>query len=218
MKLSMHPTTKERKGARRYDASGRRARAREQRDAALAHAERLFLTKGYAATTVKAIAKASGVSEATIFKSCGGKAGLVRELCERALRGAGTVPAETRSDALRISKDPRQIAAGWGALAAEVAPRIAPLALVLRAAAQSDREAAALYDELEDIRLRRMADNAQYLADAGHLRPGVSTEQARDVLWMSAAPDLYDLMVLKRGWSPQQFGQLVTDTIIGALL
>jgi AcrR family transcriptional regulator len=214
----MAPKTKQRKGGRSYDATGRQARAREQRDAALAHAERLFLEKGYAAATVKAIAKASRVSEATIFKSYGGKAGLIRELCERALRGAGTVPAETRSDALRAGRDARKIAAGWGALAAEVAPRIAPLALVLRAAAQTDREAAALYAELEDIRLRRMADNAQHLADAGLLRRGVSTEQARDVLWMSATPDLYELMVMKRGWSPEQFGELVTNTIIGALL
>src|SRR6187397_1953102 len=119
------------KAPRPYDGSGRQARAREQRDRSLAEANRLFAEHGYAATTVESIAQAAGVSAATIYKSYGGKAGLVRELCARALLGAGPVPAERRSDALRSIEDPHAVVAGWGALTAEVSPRVSPLLLLL---------------------------------------------------------------------------------------
>jgi hypothetical protein len=107
---------------------------------------------------------------------------------------------------------------GWGALTAEVSPRISPLLLLLHTAADLDREAAALYTELEASRLSRMTDNARFLADAGHLHPGVTVDEARDVLWFCTAPETYDLLVLRRGWSPARLGRFVTDTIVGSLL
>ena len=76
---------------------------------------------------------------ATIYKTYGGKPGLVRALCERALGGVGPVPAEQRSDALQAGEtDPRKVIEGWGRLTTEVAPRIAPLLLLLRDAADGD--------------------------------------------------------------------------------
>ena len=203
---------------RPYDGSNRQARARDQHDRALAEAGRLFAARGYSATTVESIAQAAGVSAATIYKSYGGKAGLVRELCARALLGAGPVPAETRSDALRTIDDPHAVVAGWGALTAEVSPRVSPLLLLLGVAAGSDPDAAALRDELEADRLARMADNASHLARGGHLRTGVTEDDARDVLWMCTSPELYELLVVRRGWTAARFGQHVADTIAGTLL
>ena len=43
-----------------------------------------FLALGYAATTVESIARAAGVSEATVYKTYGGKAAIVREHLRRA--------------------------------------------------------------------------------------------------------------------------------------
>src|SRR6476619_4223558 len=143
MNLSMSRRSAERKGQRSYDATARRERARQQHDTTLDRARALFRERGYVATTVEAIASAAGISAATVYKSYGGKAGLVRELCARALAGAGPVPAEDRSDALRADDDPRAVIEGWGALTTEVSPRISPLLLLLRTAAEADRDAAA---------------------------------------------------------------------------
>jgi AcrR family transcriptional regulator len=206
-----------RKGTRTYDATARQARAREQFERTLEHARALFLKRGYPGTTVEAIARSAGVSGATIYKTYGGKSGLIRELCSRALEGAGAVPAEERSDALRSQADARAVVEGWGVLAAEVSPRISPLVLLLRTAAINDREAAALLTELDTARLARMSDNARYLADAGHLRAGVTVEDARDVLWLCTSPEIYDLVVVQRGWPPSRLGRFVTDTIVGSL-
>src|SRR3954466_7502592 len=102
------------KTKRTYDSRGRQARARATRDAILQVARQRFLSDGFAATTIAAIAADAGVSVDTIYKGFGGKPGLVRAICERALAGEGPVPAETRSDALHEAEsDPRAIIRGW---------------------------------------------------------------------------------------------------------
>jgi AcrR family transcriptional regulator len=206
------------KPARVYDSSGRRERARAQHAAALDAAHRSFLENGFAATTVASIAEASGVSAATIYKSYGGKTGMLRELCRRALEGSGRVPAERRSNALRSMKDPREVIAGWGRLVAEVSPLISPLLLLLRAAADADQDAATLYEELDAARLARMADNASSLAEMGHLRDGITVADARDILWTSSSPELYDLLVRRRGWSVARYAGFVAAMLADALL
>ncbi|MEY2458821.1 MAG: hypothetical protein QOG30_651 [Acidimicrobiaceae bacterium] len=206
------------KPARSYDASGRQERARQQYAVALDAARALFLAHGYTATTVESIADAAGVSAATIYKSYGGKAGLVRELCRRALEGAGPVSAEARSNALRSGADPRQVIDGWGRLTGEVSPRVSPLMLLLRTAAQADPEAAALYDEIDDARLARMAENARFLARSGHLGAGVTEREARDVLWLCSSPELYELLIVRRRWSRARFSRFVAETMASALL
>ena len=198
---------------RAYDVTGRQAQAQATYTTTLDVAERLFLETGYTATTVAAIAGAAGVSAATIYKSYGGKAGLARDVCQRALRGATDVPAEERSNALRSSTSADAVVEGWSRLAMEVSSRAAPLALVLRNAALTDPEAATLYENLERQRLDRMQDNARFLHEAGFLRDGVSVQEARDVLWLSAAPEVYELLVLRRGWSLARFGRHVARTI-----
>ncbi|MGI8491141.1 MAG: TetR/AcrR family transcriptional regulator [Acidimicrobiales bacterium] len=214
----MDPKDLKRKAERSYDRSGRQERARQQHAAALDIARALFLDNGYAATTIDSIAQAAGISAATIYKSYGGKAGLVRALCERARAGAGPTPAEERSNVLRSSDDPQQVLEGWGRLTVEVSPRISPLLLLLRTAAHTDPEAAALRDHLERQRLARMADNARYLADAGHLRPDVSTADARDVLWLCSSPEIYELLITRRRWALAKCARFLTDTMKTALL
>src|SRR4051794_28535108 len=117
---------------RRYDRTGRQDQARQRQQAVLDAAESLFFELGYAATTVAGIAAASGVSPETVYKYFGGKTGLVRALRGRALQGLGDVPAEQRSDRLRDLADPRAIVRGWAQLAAEVAPKVAPILLLVR--------------------------------------------------------------------------------------
>jgi AcrR family transcriptional regulator len=203
---------------RRYDASGRRLRAAQRRHAVLEAAQELFFSQGYAATTITGIAEAAGVSPETIYKGFGGKRGLVRELRTVALLGAGPIPAEDRSDRLRGLADPRAVVRGWAKLAGEVAPRVAPILGLVREAAVLDPTMRELADELDSDRLRRMRANARFLADSGHLRPGVSLAQATDVLFAVSSPEMYDLLVVRRGWSTRRYTHFVATTVENALL
>ena len=69
---------------RPYDTSRRREKARQSHEALLDAALARFLQYGYLATTVESIAHDASTSTATIYKSYGGKPGLVRALCVRA--------------------------------------------------------------------------------------------------------------------------------------
>jgi AcrR family transcriptional regulator len=215
----MEPGLKSVKRKRRYDSAGRLEQAARMRALVLDAAERLFLQNGYAATTVAAIAAAAGVSVETVYKAFKGKPGLVRAIRERGLAGQGPVHAEQRSDRMRRAElDPRQIILNWGALAAEVAPRVCPILLLVRDAAATDAEMAQMRLELDDDRYRRMTVNARHLHRAGHLRQGLTEHDAADVLWTYSSPELYELLVVRKRWSATRYGRFIAEAMIAALL
>ncbi len=204
---------------RRYDASGRKAKAQAQHDQIVVIAEQNFLQQGYASTTVTTIADAAGVSVDTIYKTFGGKPGLVRAIRDRALLGRGPVPAERRSDQLHDGHlDGHTIIHAWGALTTEVAPRVAPILLLVRDASLHDPELGSLLQEMDAQRLQRMTVNAARLANGGHLRNGVAVGAAADILWIYSSPELYELLVVRQGWALDHYARFITDAMIHALL
>ena len=204
---------------RRYDASRRRARAEESRRHVLDTARRLFLAHGYAATTVAAVASEAGISAESVYKAFGSKARLVLALFHDSIAGQGPESAELRADRLSESEgDVRRRLRGFGSIVAEVTPRVAPVMLLVRAAAEADTELGEVWEQMLSERLDRMAGHARRLADDGHLRPGVTVEEARDVLWLYSAPEVYELMVIRRRWSPERFGAWVGETYVQALV
>ena len=207
------------KRVRRYDSRGRQSQAARSRDAIVSVAEREFSTAGYARTTVATIAREAGVSVETIYKAFGGKPGLVRAIVARGLAGAGDVPAEQRSDAVSSGeRDPRRIVAAWGKFTAEISPRVSPLLVLLRTAAASEPELAAVLGAIDDERLARMRHNARKLARRGFLRRGVTVAAAADLMWTCTAPELYELLVTRRGWSAARFGDFVAAVLGASLL
>jgi AcrR family transcriptional regulator len=207
------------KPGRRYDSSRRQRQALRTREVILSAARELFLSGGYAGTTILAIAEAADVSVETIYKGFGGKPGLVRAIAEKGLEGAGPIRAEQRSDEMRaIERDPRKVMQRWGTLTTEVAPLTAPIALLIRTAAGVDPDMGALRDDLDRARLARMEVNARALFERGDFREGITLERARDVLWAYSSPELYELLVLRQGWPLETYGRFVADGMIGALL
>lgn len=204
---------------RRYDASRRRAQADRTREAIIDAAQHRFLQDGYAATTIASIAADAEASVDTIYKSFGGKAGLLRVMCEEALTGSAPVPAEQRSDAMQAAEtDPARLLRGLGTLTAEIAPRIAPLLLLLATAAESDPALAELRVELESARLVRMTHVARTLAGKAQMRVGRTVGQAADIMWTYSSPELYRMLVLTRGWTPEHYGRFVGESLVDGLL
>ena len=207
------------KRTRPYDATRRQEAAQRRRAAIIEAATVLFVREGFAGTTISRIAADAGVSEETVYKVFGNKVALVRAIRDKALAGAGPVHAERRSDRMQSSEpDPRNTIRGWSVLAMEVAPRVMPVLLLVRQAAASDPELARLQEEMDAARLTRMTHNAQTLLKGGHLRQGMTLAAATDVLWTYSSPELYELVVLRRGWSVQRYGEFIADAMIAALL
>ncbi len=204
---------------RPYDSSGRQAQARRSQEAVLEAAERQLVRAGYGATTIADIAADAGVSVETIYKTFGGKAGLVRAIYDRGLRGQGTVSAYERSDEMRGREtNPTTIMRAWGELTTEVAGQVTPIRLLMREAAATDSDIAALLRASDDERLERMRHHAEFLLERGYLRAGVSPEKATDIMYTCSSVEIYELLVLQRGWSPQEFAQFISDFLISGLL
>src|SRR5262245_53960520 len=71
---------------RKYDAPSRRAAAGATRERICSAAEELFVRDGYARTSVRAVAKAPGVSEATMYLAFADKPTLLDAVIRRAVR------------------------------------------------------------------------------------------------------------------------------------
>ena len=214
----MSPPVKPR---RRYDSSRRQEQARDNRRAVLHAARQLFLQDGFAATTMPAIASAAGVSVQTVYNAFSNKPRLAKAVFDVAIAGDDEpVPMLQRASLGRVrdAPDARTKLRLYGEFLAEVAPRHVPVQLVIRDAAASDPEARAVWAELQAERLKGMTLFARALHDDGHLRPGVSAEEARDVLWTCNSAELFQLLVLERRWPPERYGRWVAEVLISSLI
>ena len=90
---------------RRYDSTRRRAQAEATRRDILDAAQRLFEARGYAATTMDAVAAEAGVALKTVYVAFETKAGLLRALWNHLLRASNR-----RWAASRMS---RRVASAW---------------------------------------------------------------------------------------------------------
>ncbi|MDP8908003.1 MAG: TetR family transcriptional regulator [Chloroflexota bacterium] len=217
----MEPDVKPSPAKRRYDATRRRAAAAETRRTIVAAARRLFLQRGYAATTMPAIAAAAEVALDTVYATVGPKPALFRHLIELALSGEDQpVPAEARDyvQAIRAEPDPRRKLARYARAVCEIHPRLAPLVVVLREAARGEPELAALWAEIAERRARNMRLFVADVAAAGGLRAGVTVDEAADLVWATNAPEFYLLLVDERGWDPERFERWLAELWIRMLL
>jgi AcrR family transcriptional regulator len=209
------------KPRRRYDSSSRREQARRNRWAVLQAARQLFLERGFAATTMPAVASAAGVSVQTVYKAFGNKPRLAKAVFDVAIAGDDEpIPMLQRASLGRVrdEPDPRAKLRLYGEFLADVAPRHVPVQLVIRDAAATDPEARSVWAQLQRERLTGMTMFARALHDDGHLCPGVSTTEARDVLWTYNSAELFQLLVLERGWSPKRYGRWVAAALTSALI
>lgn len=208
-------------GKRSYHSDLRAAHARHTRAQIVAAAAELFAAKGYAGTTIDAIAQAAGVSRKTVFTSAGGKAELIKLAYDYATTGDDEpVPLRERPvvKALEAEPDPARMLAGFAEMVTAIQGRITRLYMALVGAAESEPEARALLDQLVDQRHKAMTRPATLLSDRGALRPGLTMATATDILWLHNDPVMYHQLVHRRRWTPAQFQQWLTLALTTQLL
>jgi AcrR family transcriptional regulator len=198
---------------RRYDAGPRRQAAARTRQAILDAALELFADRGYAATPMTAIAQRAGVALDTVYASAGRKPELARLLIETAISGASqAIPAAERDyvQAIRAAADAETKIAIYASAMRRIAGRLAPVLSVIQQAAPAEPELAALWRQVADRRAANMRRFADDLAAVAALR--VDPGDAADIIWATNAPELYQLLVGERGWSPERYEHFLADT------
>ena len=204
-----------------YNSALRAAQARATRRAIVDAAARLFTEHGYGATTVDAIAAAAGVSRKTVFTSVGGKTEALRLAIDWAIAGDDEpVPMLERPHIKAMQEDPdaRRILTSYARHVREVGARTAPLHEVVRAAAGLDEEIRALAEEGRAQRIRGMRAMAQDLADRGALKPGLTSAEAADVLWLLNDPGVYFRLVIEQHWDPDRYQDWLADSLVSLLI
>jgi AcrR family transcriptional regulator len=208
-----------RQPSRTYDSSRRQAQAMQNRRAVLAAARTRFLEQGYAATTLAAVAADAGVSVETIYKAFANKAGVLKALFDESVAGDDEpVQMEQRDVIQEIIReaDPRRKIDLYATHLAETTPRVAPVQLLARDAAAADAGAAEVWNATRREVLAAMTLFARDLDATGRLR--VPVAEARDVLWTYHGPELYELLVLERGWTPKRYGRFFAAAVTAALI
>jgi AcrR family transcriptional regulator len=194
--------------ARRYDSSRRQARAAENRRRVVRAAHDLFVARGFAATTVAAIADAADVSVPTVYDGFGSKAELLKQAIDVALAGDHQpVAVAERPTAQWVDEaDTAEEQLGrYAVMMGELAERAAPIFEVLIRAADTEPELADLLERFEDQRLAAATRIAESVRERGGLPSERSLDHARDLIWLCNAPEIYTMLVAKRGWSTAQY-------------
>jgi AcrR family transcriptional regulator len=200
---------------RDYDSSRRRDQAELTRADIAAAARRLFADQGWSATTVRDIARAANVSEPTVYKAYGGKAGLAVALVdalerEADGRGAGQDSAAAagqpaRQLSIAIAFDRRVFEAG------------ADVIQTLREAGRVVRE---LGDAYREGRRRGREHQLGLFASwpVGTLQEGLDPDTAADLYAGLINVDTWQSLAGERGWSAERIEQWWQLTVPQLLL
>jgi AcrR family transcriptional regulator len=201
----------------RTEAGRRReARARQTRRRIVGAGRDLFLERGYVATTIQAIADRAEVAAATVYQAFGTKEAVLAAALDAEVAGDGEPQAVLdREWVARARREPnqrRQLQIIVGGAAA-IAARTAKLKEVVRDAAASEPSVRELM--AEDHRRRHETQTAlvSILVAGRALRRGLTRARAVDTFFALVNSATYDLLVVHRGWTFEQWARWLVQVI-----
>ncbi|HET7450885.1 MAG TPA: helix-turn-helix domain-containing protein [Gaiellaceae bacterium] len=205
---------------RPYESPRRREQAAATRQAILEAAERRFAERGYVGTSVAEIAEEARVALKTVYAVFGSKADVLRALWNLRMRGdEEPVPMPERPwyRGLVDEPDAKRRLALVARNSRVVRERTAHVTEIVRQAAPADEQIAALWErfqrEFYEVGVRGIVET---LERDGVLAGDVTT--AADIGWTLTHPDLYQLLVRRRGWSPEAYERWLAETLCAQLI
>lgn len=198
---------------RRYDSLRRTLQAQATSVEIAQAARRLFVAKGWAATTVREVAREAGVSVPTVYSAYGNKTGLVQAIVDA---------ADLSADAPRMLAEledaagdpPRQLAAMAG-YDRRLFERAADVIALVREAARTEPDLATTYTDA-----RRRADDTRIQVftswPEGTLREDLTTSV--DIYAALCTIDVFTTLTTERGWSPDRVETWWATTLSRELL
>ena len=188
----------------RYSSPRREDAAAATRTEILSRARDLFLTRGYAATTVPEIARAARVATQTVYASAGGKAAMFAELLQPAINDPTAAHAMT---AARQATDPGQVLELCATAARCGQERYWDIVYGLMRRPPDDELAQRAIANVAAKCMEALTVIAQRLNELGALRPGISPGRAADMLCFFFGPNAWYSLVGDRGWTFDQAEQ-----------
>jgi hypothetical protein len=149
------------------------------------------------------------------------KSGLLRALWHLLLRGdeadAPVMERRWYREVLEESDPERQLRRNAHNSRA-VKTRAGALMGVIRSAAPTDPDIGALWSRIQTDFYEAQRAIVESIDTKDALRPGLDVSRASDILWTLNHPDVWQLLVGERGWTPEQHEQWFADTSCSQLL
>ena len=211
----MEDATQSKEGKRPYHSRVRQRQAEDTHRRILTAARELFASRGYAATTLEAIAEIADVSPKTLGAVFGSKRALLAEVINP---DAFSTHVWQLIEEVRTTEDPaRRLALVAQITRQAYEPLVNELEL-LRTAGAVAPELAELAHQVEARRRQNQAHLIASLHEQGTLRPDRSREEAVDIVWALTSYDLYHRLVVERGWEPARYETWLAQLLIQHLL
>jgi AcrR family transcriptional regulator len=207
---------------RPYDATRRRERAEEERRATrlrvVGAARRLFLMRGYVATTMADIASEAGVALQSVYTAGQSKADLLHLVADLAVAGDDqeVMLLERPSFAAVAGESSveRQVEMLAGLITA-VLDRLAPVWIAYREAAAVDAKAAANLVAAHRRRHETFAALIRQLPEDRLRRPH---DDSTDTAWAIGSIDVYLLLQSIQGWDTARYSDWLSRTLVDQLV
>jgi AcrR family transcriptional regulator len=206
---------------RKYNSERRQAQARETRSQIVQAARRLFIERGYAGTTIEAIAQEAGVAVETVYSAFGSKRALLSRLMGVLVRGdEEPTPLLDRPgpQSVHAERDQRKQVRLFAHDITGILQRVAPIFVVVRTASQTEPEIANILQGMLDGRLQNLTHFVEWLAENGPLRDNLAIADATDIVWTITTPEVHQLLTVDRGWSSARYEEWLAGVLTTLLL
>jgi AcrR family transcriptional regulator len=214
-------TAGERGTRRSYRSTMREEQARLTRRRILDAAREAFVARGYAGTTVRAIAAAAGVSVPTVELLFGTKAAVLKAAIDVAIVGDDEpVPVLVRewTEVARRAPGAEEFLAVVVGVLGPAQARSAGLVLAVLEASTTDPELAVLSQQLLNQRETTAGWIIDALATKTPLRPDLSRQQAMETVWLLMDPAVFVRLTRHRQWSLERYQDWVARSVRNLLL
>lgn len=206
---------------RRTDGTdGRGARAARTRATVVEAATRLFVERGYTATTIEDVAASAGVAVQTIYYAFGNKRTLLGAVLDASIAGdLEPLPVLDRPwvTRLRGERDPAVVVGSLVRETVRIVARATPIYEVIRRAS-ADPEVGAVLQRNREARRVAQRGFVQILHDGGHLAPDVDLDTAADVYYALLNEEVFQLLVDVCGWDVERVASWATSLMVEQLV
>jgi AcrR family transcriptional regulator len=198
------------KKKRAYSVNTRLRQAQDTRFRITAAAAELLVSVGYDAMTIDSIAERAEVSSQTVYAAFRSKAGILAELLDKSAFDSD-YQTLTR-EALEHDNPPERLR-----FAARIARHIYEAQVktidLVQGAGVLAPELAILIQEREQMRFKHQTHMIDFL-----VKSNLDRVRAHDILWTLTSRDIYRMLVVGRGWSPQAYEDWLGDILVQQLL
>ena len=174
-----------------------------------------FVEAGWAGTSVRSVAMAAGVSEATVYAVYGTKAGLAVSLVDSADADADVDRVMRELD--RATGDPRAQVAAFVGFDRRLFEHGGDALRVMVEGMRNEPALAAAYDEGRG-RGDQTRRDVFSTWPASVRRKGVTLQRALDAYAITVSLPVYDIAVQERGWDADRLERWWVDTVADQIL